>query len=756
MRGVRLFSTALFAALVVVSLIPQGGTAAGAGATVDKVLVLSVPGLGWGTVVEEQPPALIGLFARSAVASLSVRTVGPDTTAGEGYATMGAGNRATVEEAVAGDAVMVDDSGGGAGAAGLEAGCGCDLDGWGLLHLGAAGVRAANDALLYEATPGALGTALAAGRKRTAVVAGGGPTPAVSTDHGEAALALMDVEGRVARGAVAAELAAGDQPVPDEASTAVDVAEAAFSRAWAESDVVLVEAGDLARVDRWSRSSTPSPTAEALSTARGTALARADDLLATMLADVDLDRHLVMVVAPTSAGPGPEELTVAAVAGPGISPGLATSASTGRAGYVTLPDVAPTVLAGLALPRPATMSGTTIMSAEASQATTTAARMEALADTNELVTFRDRAVGPVSVAFVVVLLLASGLGALAASRWPRLRPGAAFLALVALALPSLAFLSGLVPYPSLGIVGYVAALLAAASALAALALAGAAATARRTGPARGLVAPLVLVGLGLVVLVVDVATGARLQLNTVFGYSPTVAGRFSGYGNLAFALVGASAVVVVTGAWAVAALVRGAPDCRRRPRLAAVAAVLAVVVVAVGHPALGADVGGVLALVPATIVVVAALGGWRLTPRFVGVVGAVTVAVLGAFVAVDLTRPAEARTHLARAAATLFGDGSFATIVERKARANLEILTSSPWAMLVPVLLAGCALMLFGRRPGSLLRLEQRVPGLRAGLIAALVLGAVGGVFNDSGVAVPAMMMAVVLPYLTVLTMAQR
>ena len=759
MRGLRVFSTALFAAVVVVSLAPQGVTAADAGAPgapVDKVLVLSVPGLGWGTVLEEQPPALLRLFARSAVASLSVRTVGADTTAGEGYATMGAGNRATIDEAVAGDAVMVDVRGGGAGAAELEARCGCELDGWELVHLGATEVGAANETLLYDARPGALGTALAATGRRTGVVAGTGATPARSTEkrHGGAVLALMDVEGRVARGTLRAGLGAGDEAAP--VSTAADGTTAHFSRVWAEADVVLVEAGELARVDRWSRSSTPPPASEALSTARAGAVARADQLLATLLAEVDLERHLVMVVAPTSGGAGREELAVAAVAGPGISPGLATSASTGRDGYVTLPDVAPTVLAGLALPAPATMSGTPIVSAATSQPATTVARIEALADTNELVTFRDRAVGPVSVAFVVVQLLAYGLGALALSGRPRLRPAAAFLALVTLALPSLAFLSGLVPYPSLGLSGYVAALLVASSALAALALGAAAASAGRTGPARGLVAPLVLVALGVVVLVVDVATGGRLQLNTVFGYSPTVAGRFSGYGNLAFAVVAVGAVLVVTGMWALVNLVEGAPDSRRRrPWLAAVAAALAVVVVAVGHPALGADVGGVLALVPAAAVVVAALAGWRLTPRFVAVVGAATVAVLGAFMAVDLSRPAEARTHLARTAATLFGDGSFVTIIERKARANLEILTSSVWAMLVPVLLAGCALVLFGRRPALLVRLEQRVPGLRAGLVAALVLAVVGGVFNDSGVAVPAMMMAVVVPYLTVLATAE-
>lgn len=34
-------------------------------------------------------------------------------------------------------------------------------------------------------------------------------------------------------------------------------------------------------------------------------------------------------------------------------------------------------------------------------------------------------------------------------------------------------------------------------------------------------------------LVVHIASGGRLQINTVLGYTPTIAGRFQGFGNLA-------------------------------------------------------------------------------------------------------------------------------------------------------------------------------------------------------------------------------
>ena len=53
-------------------------------------------------------------------------------------------------------------------------------------------------------------------------------------------------------------------------------------------------------------------------------------------------------------------------------------------------------------------------------------------------------------------------------------------------------------------------------------------------------------GLVFGLLVVDMLLGAPLQLNTVFGYSPTVGGRFAGMGNLAYGQF-AGAAFLLTG-----------------------------------------------------------------------------------------------------------------------------------------------------------------------------------------------------------------
>jgi len=697
---------------------------------VDKVLIFSVPTLTWQTVLDAQPPALSGLLERSAVASLSVRTIGPRTSLGEGYATVGAGNRAAVADDDAAT-LVIEGAAPGVVVTGLDA------------------LEEANEAQGFGTRPGALGDALGRAGRRAGVVANADVTlpGGAGRAHREAALAVMDFGGRVATGSVSPELSVEDPTAPGGRRSDVGATTAAFFDAWDRADVVLVEASDLTRLQVLSPA---SPESTATAPARRAALARADELLGALLQQVDLERHLVMVVGPSSGGSGGDSLTVAGIAGPGIAAGLATSASTNRAGYVVLSDVAPTALDALGLEVPAAMNG---LPMEASPVATGPALFEELATANEIATFRDDATGPFSVAFIVFQLLTYALAAAALTRWPRLRPMVSFLALVTLAQPSLTFLSGLVRYDRLGVVGYVVALFAAGAVLAGAALAVARVGGSRGGRARPLVAPLLLVGLTLVVLVVDVLAGGALQLNTVFGYSPIVAGRFAGYGNLAFALVSMAALVVVTGVWASAGLHRE-PPVPARGWLVAAAAVLAVVVVADGHPALGADVGGVLALVPAGLVVLVMLSGGRVRPRHVVAIAVAAVAVLVGFAALDLARPAGERTHVGRFAAQILDGGAgVATVLERKLGANLSLLFSSVWALVIPVALFFLVFLVW-RRPSVLRQLEAALPGLRALLVGAVVLAVLGGGLNDSGVAVPAMMLGVLLPYVTVLAMA--
>lgn len=836
------------------------------------LLMLSVPGLTWADLDTKGNPsaagltALRGLVAGSAVANLSTRTVTSVTDPADGYATVGAGQRAVAGNTDGALAVDADEViGTGTGADAYTARTGRRPTG-AVLQLATGSIRRANDAELYGARPGLLGDTLHAGHRRTAVVAN---ADVLGSWHREAALAVMDSAGAVDAGTVSPGLLTGG---PAGATLDPAAVSTAVSAAWPRADVILVEAGDLLRPSY----ATNAPTGlsdegnandqgggdqsnsqgngqadagqgngdqgvqgngndqggpvdqgasgtgaqqAAAERQRTAALRRADTMVGKLLAKVDPARDTVLLFspAPTAGHPG---MGVFALRGPGIRPGLAVSASTRRNGYVTLPDLAPTVLSGYGLKVPAAMAGTPITTGDphgpagtsnaVANTSTAAATAHGLAADNDRAVFRDRSYGVVTVLFLIMVTALAGL-AIAAVWRPRLRLPANVLALAVLAYPSLTFLSGLVRYAALGIVGYPLVLLGA-SALVAVAgtllarrgatiaaktdalskadpsqtdaaSAKAAVSGSRVGGPWGLVA-LALVAVGWLVQVVDVLTGANLQLDTAFGYSPVVAGRFAGVGNQAFALLAATAVLLVGGGWAVLTaqygVIRDGADGTsdaindatggetggqtggegggagrrvlvgrwRWVALAGAAVVLVATVVVDGAGVLGADVGGVLAAVPGFAVVLALLAGVRLGWRKVAVIVGLTVLVIGGFAAVDLLRPADSRTHLGRFVAGL-GSGD-TVVIERKVAANLSVLVSSAWTWLVPVVAA--FLLVWGvRRVGVLRRLRDRVPGLGAALAGLAVVGALGFALNDSGVAVPTMMAAVLVPYLVLL-----
>jgi hypothetical protein len=713
-----------------------------ADSTVRRFLIVSYPATTWERLRATAPPTLLGLLREGAVASTSLRTIGPSTSPGEGYVSMGAGNRAGVEDAIGGLALPPPAAyEGDAAVQVFERRCGCSSESAAVLQVGMPRINKQNDGYLYGAKPGALADALRAAGHRTAVVANADQEFGSVGDgvHREAALAMVDHEGRVPYGSVGPQLVVKDPAAPfgvrmDEKATAD-----AVRVAWKDADVVLLEMSDLARVEAY----TGVASDTAIEAERATAMKRADDLLARVLEDVDLTRDQVLVVGPN--GPrGGAQLSITGLVGKGVDAGRARSATTRRAGFVTLPDVAPTVLGAFGLDLPDSMAGTAITSAGGG--TPTDSTFAALQYDNVVAQFRDRATGPISATFVIFQVVTYGLAALALTRWRRLRPWVAFFALITLAQPSLAFLSRLVPYQHLTVVGYVVTFFALGAVLAAAAEAVGRVVGRRLGAAAPMVAPLLLVGLSLAVLLVDVVLGSPLQINTVFGYSPTIAGRFAGWGNLAFALVAATSIVLATGTWGMAVLMG------RRGRTVLAAVLLAVVVLADGLPSLGSDVGGVLALAPAGAVVVLLLSGRKVDLKRLVVIGLGTLVIISAFAAVDLSRPKESRTHLGRIASKVIDadGGGLATVLARKLNANISILTSSIWTWIIPVAIAFFGFLVW-RRTGLLRALEERLPGLRACLVGALVAGFLGFALNDSGVAVPAMMLAVVLPYVTYL-----
>jgi len=772
-----------------------------------KVLLVTAPALRWVDLVEHDLPRMESWLGGASVAMLSLRTLGARTGLGEGYATIGAGNRTSASATVAGLALepteLFEE---GTASQAYERRTGLEATGE-LLHLGFPGIERANDSFLYGAEPGALATTLAEAGRAVGVVTNGDlglglspdpadPLPAEDVPAGEegdlglddelpaeepaaeepppvdevvedeggadaplpepraltpseygraAALAAMGPAGQV-RHAAARGLLRRDVRAPYGVRYHPTAVVERFREVWAEVDVAVVELSDLDRADTYRREA----SSDAAAAIWRDALAHSDELFGALLDAVEPGTTVVLA---TPAGPrAAETLGVFAMReGEGDGGRLARSGTTRRPGYVTLNDLAPTILRHFDVDRPTSMTGTPVR--DGARIDVDEDRFAAFAGTTAEARFRDKATGPVSVVFVVVQILAYALAAVAVARrrgWTR---PVSYLALVVLATPPVGFLFGVLHVESSSLVGYTLAIFACAVVLAALAEGIGTLVARRWPRTRATLPPLLLVLLSWTLLVVDVLTGGRLQINTVFGYSPLVAGRFAGFGNLAFALVGVGAVVVACGAWATLRLARGPADGSTRLRgLAALAVVafLALTVVIDGAPMWGSDVGGVLATVPGFAVLVLVAMGVRVDLRRAVIIGLATLVVLGTFAALDLSRAEEDRTHLGRLVDRVAqdGGGGFLEVIQRKLSTNLNILTSSIWTLTIPFAL-GLLIYLARKRTGFLRDLQEDVPGIRPMLAGGLLVAVLGFALNDSGVAVPAMMFAVLLPYLT-------
>ena len=716
----------------VASAVPATATApAGTrdGATVRRVLIISLPAVSWSDVQAAAVPHLQELFAQSAIGDMITRTAGKRSSAAAGYTAIGAGGRASAATPLAAQAFAPDEAYGETTAAEVyHQRTGRNADGE-IVHLGIAALQQENADGLFNPQLGAFGDALAgAGEPRAVIANADGAQPLVDDPlpqyQRSAVNALMTGDGRVPNGMVGRELLEAAPGWPFGVRMNLDVAYRAFSDAWSAGGVVLVEGSDLLRADLYG----DFTTSDQLRAQRRLALERTDELVGRMLADVDPAHDAVMVVGPAASRQG-SGLTIAAVRAPGVAPGLLRSASSRRTGFVYTYDTAPTALELLGIKVPTKMDGEVMESRAAG-----ADRITRLVRANTDAVFRD---SKVALATTIVLLLSIALallGGLAAQRRIRrlrwFRPGLLRgSALAVLGFLAAAYAAGPLHFGRSGNqLAYLGFLFVFAV--------GFAVVCSLTGR-RHPHAPLALaLAFTTVLHVGDLLAGARLELDTVFGYSATVGIRVSGEGNLTFAQLAASVVLL------------GGLLVWRRPgrrTVWCVIAMLFVTLLVMAAPPFGGDFGAALAGAPAFALFAWLLLGRRVRVRTVALLTGLIVAAGLAVGVLDALRPADQQTHIGRLFTKLVDGhaGDFVLTIHRKLVENLDSFSNTKllWVVAVVALL----LWVLWRAPQSRARvLFQRVPVIRQTLLTFAVVAFLGYALNDSGVAIPALM-AVVL-----------
>jgi hypothetical protein len=663
-----------------------------AASTGQSVVLVGVAGLRWEDVDRTDTPNLWDLADASGLAAMSIRTTTRWTCPVAGWLTIGAGQRAA-------DSPTPE----------LPARCNAPprprAYGERAMVPGFAGLRARNASGRYSADIGLLGDT---------VTTGGGCITAVGRG---AALAAADSTGWLT-----SYLPAN---APLDAGT--------FERC----DLTIVDAGSLA-APSLTRPEDAGPVARRLRAVDK----RVGDILGAAQAGATI---IVVGMADRSTTP---HLTVATARGPApdgsrYDEGWLTARSTRRAALVQLTDVLPTVLGLLGLDQPSEAIGSQVRPDGLRPLLPDA--IDELVDTDTKAQVASRFTPHFFTVLVVSQLLLYGAAAIALRRrWGgtarrvRVMQAMRRLALVFAAVPVSTYLANLVPWWRAGhpLASLALSLLVALVAVTAIALLG---PWRRQllGPFGAVAA---ITGL---VLLVDVVTGSTLQLSSLMGYSPLVAGRFYGFGNLAFALFATGMLL------AVAAVAD--PLLRNNHRRAAVAVVVVTGVIAVlvdGWPRWGSDFGGVLALVPGFAVLALLIAGVRVSWWRAALIGLAAAATISVVAYLDWRNPAAGRSHLGRFVQQVI-DGEATTIVQRKLEANLRAFRNYLLALIVPIGFAFVVLVLMrpvASRAAALGRAYDRSLTLRSGVIAVLVTVGIGFAVNDSGIAIPAVALFVAIP----------
>lgn len=424
----------------------------------------------------------------------------------------------------------------------------------------------------------------------------------------------------------------------------------------------------------------------------------------------------------------------------GLRRGWLRAESTRRAGLVTITDLTPTLVPD---PVPADLDGYPLQSRTRIESTPTAVRELDRRDLAAQV-IRDMFVWFFAALIAGQLLLYAGAGLALRRGVIDRRRCARVLTLVGLgfgSVPAASALANLLPWRS---AGHPAPALWGVIVLGAAAIAALAAS----GPwRRRPYGPPAVVGLvTALVLGLDVGTGSRLELNALFGLSPLVAGRFYGFGNIAFAVFAMCSLITAAGA--------ASYLIRRGQQMAAGGVVLVVGAVAAlvdGWPDFGADFGGVLALIPGVAVLAAGVSGVRVTvPRVIGV-GLTAVGAAVGIALLDWRREPAQRSHLGKFVQDVL-DGNGPDVIGRKLDANFGLLVDAPVIVLAAIPLLVLVVLTLLRpeklRLRGLARAQAEDPVLRPLMFGCLGTALVGFAVNDSGVIVPAVALIAAGPLL--------
>ncbi|MFN8015924.1 MAG: hypothetical protein U0R17_04885 [Acidimicrobiia bacterium] len=700
-----------------------------------KIVLISMPRVTWELYKQANTPNIDKLIDKGSVAALSVRTLTPVTSPSEGYATIAAGSRASAADTSTTTFLNPNEVYDGQLAKDIykyQRGS-YTITNPAAISLGYQASINANSKGLYKSQLGSFAKALTKDSKSIAVFGNADTCNSESPGCFERSIAYLGAnqKGIVRYGDVSKDL------LIDSSATGKDLYRfdnSKVARLASDSikkhDVTAVECSDLERVDGLKKQTSPSVYERSF---RRT-IEKCDELVGLIKKNIDLTKDQIYIFSP-SAPSGQEQTTMFLAAGKDINKGLASSATTRRSGIVTLVDIAPSVLKSLSVKIPSSM-GNTLMSYN-HDSSNSRARIDKLTTLNDKAIIISKSVKPLTNYLIVFALLTILVNLLALSRGGKLKTASSFLGYGLMSVPVVSYLIQPItialekPFRFILAISVIVSIISLVSNYLQI----------KYGSTKVI---LTLMSINLLVLIADVLTGGNLQFNSIYGSSPIVAGRFTGFGNQPFAVLAISSVLLVS-----MALNLDFKNDYKKIKIVKISLCILLIAIALidGAPYFGSDVGGVLAFVPTIFVIAMLLFDKRITLKTIVISTISTILTVSILALLDLSRPASQRTHLGRFAQSIFDGGAVSTL-ERKLAANFRILTGSMWIFVVLFSIAYLLYVVYSNRQ-IISDLMNNYRGFKIFYVGGITIALLGMFLNDSGVGIPATMFIIAIPVLS-------
>ncbi len=599
-----------------------------------------------------------------------------------------------------------------------------------VVHLGIAEIWNYNKDLKYDYQIGGLGTALHSAGLKTAVLGNADFNAEISR---EVVTIAMDRNGLVDYGDVGADLLVSDAKAVYGKRTDYDKLLDKYSELAQKANLVVVELGDLSRIDQAGTSLLP----EILREKRNLALARADKFIGDVGGKMDLSKDLLLVVTPEPDSMAMEDhnfLTPVVVAGKGVNHGVLVSPTTKRPGLINNTDIVPTILNYLELPyyipvddQKTSLNGQPL---QVKSATDPLGELTSMNDTIVQV-FNSRQ--PLVKTFVIselVLILATVIGFYFRSPYViYFKP----LLLFVVALPLAMLWQYFIPQQTLAAAIITPLVLACVLAVLGVIIDRLWKNTDHWG-SFGIIGLLTAA-----TIIIDTFAGGTLNGTSPFSYDPMSGARFYGVGNEYMGVL-IGAVLMGMGTW---------PGPMTKVRKYLFIALMALTTLVLIAPNLGTNVGGGIAAIIGFGVAGLLLLDLKLNYKVLGITALVLGLAFAAFLFWDMSRSPELQSHVGRTMNLLAKGGlqEAGNIIVRKWSINWRLIKGSTWSWSYFTGLASIFLLRsWFKEPGKAILKEKPVFGK---MLSAVIAGSLGALFfNDSGiVAAAAMIIYGVAPY---------